>query len=81
MHPFNHPAVTRLITMALEEDLGRGDVTTLATIPSDRTAEGKITAKADLTIAGLPLVEPILKIVDRGVVVHAVILKHICIQL
>jgi nicotinate-nucleotide pyrophosphorylase (carboxylating) len=64
MHPFNHPAVTRLIAMALEEDLGRGDVTTLATIPSDRTAEGKITAKADLTIAGLPLVEQILKIVD-----------------
>jgi len=64
MYPFNHPAVARLIAMALEEDLGRGDVTTLATIPSDRTAEGKITAKADLIIAGLPLVGPILKIVD-----------------
>jgi nicotinate-nucleotide pyrophosphorylase (carboxylating) len=50
--------------MALEEDLGRGDVTTLATIPSDRSAQGKITAKAELVVAGLPLVEKILKKVD-----------------
>jgi len=64
MHPFDHPFVTRLIAMALEEDLGRGDVTTLATIPPDRTAQGKIIAKADLTIAGLPLIEKVLKAVD-----------------
>jgi nicotinate-nucleotide pyrophosphorylase (carboxylating) len=64
MHPFTHPAVARLITMALEEDLGRGDVTTLATIPPDRTAQGKITAKADLIIAGLPLIELVLQAVD-----------------
>ena len=64
MHPFDHPSVARLITTALEEDLGRGDVTTLATIPPDRTAQGKITAKADLTTAGLPLVGHILKVVD-----------------
>jgi len=50
--------------MALEEDLGRGDVTTLATIPSDRVARGKITAKADVTVAGLPLVEKVLHTVD-----------------
>jgi len=64
MHPFDHPAVARLISIALEEDLGRGDVTTLATIPPDRSAEGKITAKAELTIAGLPLAQRILALVD-----------------
>jgi nicotinate-nucleotide pyrophosphorylase (carboxylating) len=64
MYPFDHPSIVRLISMALEEDLGRGDVTTLATIPPDRTARGKITAKADLTIAGLPLVERVLNAVD-----------------
>ena len=64
MHPFDHPAVARLISMALEEDLGRGDVTTLATIPPDRSAEGKITAKAELTIAGLPLAQRVLALVD-----------------
>ena len=64
MLPFDHPTIARLITMALEEDLGRGDVTTLATIPPDRTAQGKITAKVDLTIAGLPLVARVLNAVD-----------------
>ncbi len=64
MHPFDHPSVSRLIATALEEDLGRGDVTTLATIPPDCTAQGKITAKADLTIAGLPLVDMVLKAVS-----------------
>jgi nicotinate-nucleotide pyrophosphorylase (carboxylating) len=64
MFPFNHPSVSRLIALVLEEDLGRGDVTTLATIPSDRTARGKITAKADLTVAGQPLAEQILHVFD-----------------
>jgi nicotinate-nucleotide pyrophosphorylase (carboxylating) len=66
MFPFDHPFVTRLIAMALEEDLGRGDVTTSATIPSDRSADGKITAKADLTVAGLPLAKRILALVDTA---------------
>ena len=73
MHPFDHPAVARLIATALEEDLGRGDVTTLATIPPDRTAQGKITAKADLTIAGLPLVGQILKVVDPAAGVRVLV--------
>ena len=73
MHPFDHPAVARLIAVALEEDLGRGDVTTLATIPPDRTAQGKITAKADLIIAGLPLVGQIFKVVDPAAGVRVLV--------
>ena len=73
MYPFDHPTVARLIATSLEEDLGRGDVTTLATIPPDRTAQGKITAKADLTIAGLPLVGQILKVVDPAAGVRVLV--------
>jgi nicotinate-nucleotide pyrophosphorylase (carboxylating) len=73
MHPFDHPAVSHLIASALAEDLGRGDVTTLATIPPDRAAQGKITAKADLTIAGLPLVEQVLKAVDPAAGARALV--------
>jgi len=64
MHPFDHPSVHRLIAAALEEDLGRGDVTTQATVPEEVWAEGKIIAKEDLVIAGLPLVEIILSSLD-----------------
>ena len=64
MHPFSHPSIPRLIANALEEDLGRGDVTTMAMIPPECAAQGRISAKADLIIAGLPLVEMVLQAVD-----------------
>jgi nicotinate-nucleotide pyrophosphorylase (carboxylating) len=66
MHPFDHPAVARLISLTLEEDIGRGDATTLATIPPYQAARGKITAKADITIAGLPLIPMVLQQVDHS---------------
>jgi nicotinate-nucleotide pyrophosphorylase (carboxylating) len=45
------------VTRALAEDLGRaGDVTSIATIPEDAQAHGKLIARAAGTISGLPLV-------------------------
>jgi nicotinate-nucleotide pyrophosphorylase (carboxylating) len=64
MHPFDHPSVRRLIAAALEEDLGWGDVTTQATVSEGVRAEGKIIAKEDLVIAGLPLVEKVFSSLD-----------------
>jgi nicotinate-nucleotide pyrophosphorylase (carboxylating) len=72
--------VSRLIALALEEDLGRGDVTTLATISPDRAAQGKITAKADLIIAGLPLIEQVLKAVDPAAGARALIAEGSAVQ-
>lgn len=80
MNPLNHPSIRRLIATALEEDLGRGDVTTLATIPPERTAQGKITAKADLTIAGLPLVERVLHAVDPTAGVRLLVTEGIAVN-
>jgi nicotinate-nucleotide pyrophosphorylase (carboxylating) len=47
--------VDRLIDLALEEDLGIGDVTTRALIPPDRLGAAQIRAKQDLVVAGLPV--------------------------
>ena len=65
MYPFDHPAVERLIRLALEEDVGRGDATTRATIPAGQTARGKITAKADVVLAGLPIIAMVLAQMDK----------------
>ena len=65
MYPFDHPAVDRLICLALEEDVGRGDATTRATIPGNQAARGKITAKADLVLAGLPIIALVLAQTDK----------------
>lgn len=80
MHPFTHPATLRLIATALAEDLGRGDVTTQTTISPDRTAHGKITAKTDLTIAGLPLVEQVLHAVDSTAGVRLLVTEGSAVQ-
>ncbi len=49
------PHVDRLIDLALEEDLGPGDVTTQALIPADLQGEAHIRAKETLMVAGLPV--------------------------
>jgi nicotinate-nucleotide pyrophosphorylase (carboxylating) len=49
------PHIDRLINLALEEDLGSGDVTTQALIPPDLQGEAHIRAKEKLVVAGLPL--------------------------
>jgi nicotinate-nucleotide pyrophosphorylase (carboxylating) len=56
MADFPHsPHIHRLIDLALEEDLGIGDVTTQALIPPDLQGEAQIRAKQDLVAAGLPV--------------------------
>jgi len=45
------------VQLALKEDIGSGDATTLATIPADRQAKGRFLAKSSGTIAGLEVVE------------------------
>jgi nicotinate-nucleotide pyrophosphorylase (carboxylating) len=49
------PLLDRLIDLALEEDLGPGDVTTRALIPPDRQGVAQIRAKQMLVVAGLPV--------------------------
>ncbi len=49
------PFVDRLIDLALEEDLGAGDVTTQALIPPDLQGEAHLRARQDLVVAGLPV--------------------------
>jgi nicotinate-nucleotide pyrophosphorylase (carboxylating) len=49
------PWIDRLIDLALEEDLGSGDVTTQALIPPDLQGEAHIRAKEKLVVAGLPV--------------------------
>jgi nicotinate-nucleotide pyrophosphorylase (carboxylating) len=49
------PQIERLIDLALEEDIGSGDVTTQALIPPNLQGEAQIRAKETLVVAGLPL--------------------------
>lgn len=48
----------------LEEDIGTGDITTMATIPADQQSKGIIHVKEDGIIAGLPVAEAVFAVVD-----------------
>jgi len=47
------------IRLALEEDLGAGDVTTASIVPDDARAHGRLVAKQDGIVAGLDVAEAV----------------------
>lgn len=57
--PWYTPAVQRLLDLALEEDVGRGDVTTASVIDETQEAEGDIIAGERLVVCGLGVVEAV----------------------
>jgi len=57
MHCPITPQVERLVELAIEEDLGRGDVTTNSLLLEDIVTEGRILAREDLVVCGLELAE------------------------
>ncbi len=59
--------VDRLIELALEEDLGPGDVTTQALIPPDRKGAAQIRAKGHLLVAGLPVAHRVFRKLEAQV--------------
>jgi nicotinate-nucleotide pyrophosphorylase (carboxylating) len=62
------PHLDRLIDLALEEDLGPGDVTTQALIPPELQGEAQIRAKETLVVAGLPVAARVFQKLDAALV-------------
>ena len=58
-----------LLPRALAEDVGAGDVTTLATVPAGRRAAARFLAKEDGVLAGLAVAERVFAAVDDGLAV------------
>ena len=65
--------VAELIEMALKEDMGTGDITTLSVIDAEREAHGIYKAKEDGIICGLDLISKVYHAIsdDIHVVYHA----------
>lgn len=57
MEPLSPEEIRRAVQLALAEDIGNGDVTTLATVPAEATASARLVAREPLVAAGLPLAE------------------------
>jgi nicotinate-nucleotide pyrophosphorylase (carboxylating) len=63
--------VKHLIRTAIEEDVGRGDVTTEATIPEQVTAHARLIAKQEIVLAGLEIFAGVYASLDQSVAIKS----------
>ena len=61
-------AAHALIDLALQDDVGPGDITTDNIIPSGTRRKAKMVAKADGVVAGLPIAEMVFRKLDADLV-------------
>jgi len=64
----NHLNIDDYLVLALAEDLGDGDVTSLSCIPDDRISKAKLIVKADGIIAGIEVAKKIFEIIDSSLI-------------
>ncbi len=64
------PQIERLIRDALDEDIGAGDLATMATIRAEAQGKGRFRAKKDGVVAGLVLLDRIFYFIDPKVKVR-----------
>jgi len=60
----------RVVALALEEDLGRGDITTEACVPPGTRGEAMVRARKPLVVCGLDVIREVYRQVDPDVEVH-----------
>ena len=64
---FNNYGLDELIKRALDEDIGNGDITTLATVGQDKQIEGNFIAKEEGVVCGLPVIKRVFEVLDASV--------------
>jgi nicotinate-nucleotide pyrophosphorylase (carboxylating) len=61
MESLSAEEIRRAVQLSLEEDIGIGDLTTLATIPATATARAMLLAREPLVVAGLAVAEAVFR--------------------
>jgi nicotinate-nucleotide pyrophosphorylase (carboxylating) len=61
---WNSQYIVDLVRRGLEEDVGSGDATALATVPVDARGKARIIAREEMICAGLPLAELVFRTLD-----------------
>jgi nicotinate-nucleotide pyrophosphorylase (carboxylating) len=60
-------SVIELITRAIEEDIGHGDITTGLLVPETNESRALFIAKGSFVLAGMPFAEEVFRIIDSSV--------------
>lgn len=67
MEPLSSEEIRMAVEASLAEDIGTGDVTTLATVPANAQATAAITAREPLVVAGLPFAIEAFRVLARDI--------------
>ncbi len=67
MSALNLPLVDEIVSRALSEDIGTGDITTLLTVPEGVEAFGQFVPTQEGILAGIPVVERVFHQVDHRI--------------
>ncbi|MCS7151423.1 MAG: carboxylating nicotinate-nucleotide diphosphorylase [Endomicrobia bacterium] len=67
----DHKKISSIVKIALEEDIGDGDITTENIIPPTLKVEAKIVAKESGIVCGLPIAKEVFKKLDRNCIWRA----------
>jgi nicotinate-nucleotide pyrophosphorylase (carboxylating) len=59
--------IKALISLALEEDIGCGDATSISVIPKTLSARAVLICREDCVCAGLPVAEAVFKAIDKNI--------------
>jgi nicotinate-nucleotide pyrophosphorylase (carboxylating) len=57
----------RIVETALNEDIGSGDITTLATVAPDLVSQAELVAKEDFILAGIDVAAEVFKTIDPSI--------------
>jgi len=71
MHALPERVIRKVVERALAEDVGPGDITTLATVNATATCTAQMVAKAEGIVAGLELARAVFARLDPGVAFQA----------
>lgn len=63
--------IDRIIQMALQEDIGSGDITTLSTVPKGTPAQAELVAKEDFCLSGIEVAQRVFTLLDTSVAFDA----------
>lgn len=67
---FIHQQIRQLIDMAIDEDVGRGDTTTEATVPESVMAHARLATKQDVVVAGMEVFRAIFASIDASLAIR-----------
>jgi nicotinate-nucleotide pyrophosphorylase (carboxylating) len=69
--PVTSTTLARIVRIALDEDLGRGDITTEACVPADTLGRARMVAREPIVCCGIDVAREVFAQVDAHVVIQA----------